>query len=200
MKKVLLKTYPKTPNISRNGQAVTINFTDFTVDVVPAFNRKGGGYLIPDSIGKKWISTDPKVHVELMNTENAEHSGNLVPLVKMMKGWNRTMINYAFESFYLELMTINILKNVTISDYPSGIRYVFDKGREKIKYTIADPVTYGEQIQGLRNVTTVKDAVSRFETEYARAVKAEEFEKLEKTESAIDEWRKIFGDYFPAYG
>jgi tRNA nucleotidyltransferase (CCA-adding enzyme) len=33
-------TYPKTPRISRNGQAVSINFTDFAVDVVPAFNAK----------------------------------------------------------------------------------------------------------------------------------------------------------------
>jgi tRNA nucleotidyltransferase (CCA-adding enzyme) len=55
----LLKTYTKTPKISRNGHAVTITFTDFVVDVVPAFNRKGGGYLIPDSVGKRWISTDP---------------------------------------------------------------------------------------------------------------------------------------------
>ena len=34
---ILLKTYPTTPKISRNGQAVTISFTDFAVDVVPCF-------------------------------------------------------------------------------------------------------------------------------------------------------------------
>lgn len=37
---VLLETYPNTPKISRNGQAVTVTFTDFTVDVVPVFYRK----------------------------------------------------------------------------------------------------------------------------------------------------------------
>src|SRR5580658_6979829 len=45
----LRKTYPTTPRISPDGQAVTITFTDFKVDVVPGFYRKGGGYLIPDS-------------------------------------------------------------------------------------------------------------------------------------------------------
>ena len=35
VKRVLRKTYPNTPDISRNGQAVTIQFTDFMVDVVP---------------------------------------------------------------------------------------------------------------------------------------------------------------------
>src|SRR4051812_43697839 len=48
VKDVLKKTY-RTPDISRNGQAVTIRFDDFRVDVVPCFDRKGGGYLIPDS-------------------------------------------------------------------------------------------------------------------------------------------------------
>lgn len=33
----LLKTWSQTPKISRNGQAVTITFTDFKVDVVPGF-------------------------------------------------------------------------------------------------------------------------------------------------------------------
>lgn len=71
----LLKTYTKTPAISRNGHAVTITFTDFVVDVVPAFNRKGGGYLIPDSVGKRWISTDPTVHEKVMSSQNAAHNG-----------------------------------------------------------------------------------------------------------------------------
>lgn len=39
VRRVLLKRYPTTPKISRDGQAVTIEFTDFCVDVVPAFNR-----------------------------------------------------------------------------------------------------------------------------------------------------------------
>jgi len=43
LKRTLLKTYTRTPDISRNGQAVTIRFEDFVVDVIPAFNRQGGG-------------------------------------------------------------------------------------------------------------------------------------------------------------
>jgi hypothetical protein len=36
VKRTLLKTYTRTPDISRNGQAVSIRFDDFVVDVVPA--------------------------------------------------------------------------------------------------------------------------------------------------------------------
>ena len=37
VKKALLDEYKKGAMISRNGQAVTVTFTDFVVDVVPAF-------------------------------------------------------------------------------------------------------------------------------------------------------------------
>src|SRR5438093_816690 len=49
VKRTLKRTYTRTPDISRNGQAVTIRFDDFVVDVVPGFNRQGGGCLIPNS-------------------------------------------------------------------------------------------------------------------------------------------------------
>jgi len=199
VKRVLLKTYTKSPKISRNGQAVTITFTDFIVDVVPAFNRKGGGYLIPNSIDNIWIPTNPKVHVDVMTNNNSAHDGDLVPCVKMIKGWNRN-INYAFVSFCLELLAIKTFTNVTISDYPSGMRYFFDKGREKIKYKIDDPAGFNNKVNGLRNCSTVDDAVSRFTTAYNRAIKAEEFAKKGNFEEAVGEWRKIFGNYFPAYG
>lgn len=199
VKRALLKTYTKTPKISRNGQAVTITFTDFIVDVVPAFNRKGGGYLIPDSVSKIWIKTNPRVHVDVMVAENTNHNGDLVPIIKMIKGWNKN-INNDFVSFYLELLAMKILKNVTITDFPSGMRYFFDKGREAIKYKVQDPVEYGGQINGLRNCNTVEDAISRFETAYNRAVKAEQYVKNDNIENAVNEWQKIFGDYFPTFG
>jgi selenocysteine lyase/cysteine desulfurase len=97
-------------------------------------------------------------------------------------------------------MTIDILTNVTISNFWSGARFVFDKGREKIKFKQHDPAGYGDQINPLDNVTTVEDAVSRFQTAYNRAVKAEHFANNGKIAEAYDEWRKIFGGYFPAYG
>lgn len=199
LRTVLLRTYPNTPKISRNGQAVTITFTDFVVDVVPAYNREGGGFLIPNSITKRWISTDPRVHVDLMNKQNDIHNGDLVPIAKMIKAWNRT-INRPFRSLYLELLAVQIFQNVRISDFPSGMRYFFDKGRESIKYKVTDPVEYGEQINGLENVSTVAEAVSRFETAYSRARKAEEYASRGWIANAIVEWKKIFGDYFPTYG
>jgi hypothetical protein len=204
VKSVLLKTYTKTPKISRNGQAVTITFTDFAVDVVPAFDRQtfyrqSDGYLIPNSIQNIWIETNPKIHVDLMTNHNIMHSGNLVPIIKMIKGWNKN-INYSFTSFYLELLAVKIFDDATIYDFPREIRFFFDKGRELIKSEIKDLVQYGGQINPLRNCQNVEDAVKKFETAYNIAIKAEQYEKNHNTRAAVEEWQKIFGNYFPAYG
>jgi Second Messenger Oligonucleotide or Dinucleotide Synthetase domain len=102
VRSTLLKTYKTTPSISRNGQAVTIRFTDFVVDVVVGFYRQGGGYLIPNSVAKSWLSTDPKKHVELVSAANKYHNGNLVPIIKMLKAWNKSHGSF-FRSFHIEV-------------------------------------------------------------------------------------------------
>lgn len=42
IKRVLWRTYTKAPGIKPNGQAITIRFSDYIVDVVPGFIRSGG--------------------------------------------------------------------------------------------------------------------------------------------------------------
>ena len=73
-----MKAEPVLTAISRNGQAVTIRFTDFMVDVVPGFHRQGGGFLIPNFITQTWLATD----VDLVTAANKAHNGDLVPLIK----------------------------------------------------------------------------------------------------------------------
>lgn len=200
VKRVLKKTYTKTPEISRNGQSVTITFTDFRVDVVPGFYRNGGGYLIPNSILKRWVSTDPKRHVALWSDANKAHNGDLVPLIKMIKGWNKKH-SELLQAFHLETIVLQVLNNVTISDFSSGARYVFDKARTQVQYVCTDPAGYGGNVGGYLNTQDKVDAVvDRLETAYRRAVEAEQLETAGYTAQAFDKWRMIFVDYFPVYG
>jgi hypothetical protein len=199
VKRVVKKTYPNTPKISRNGQAVTIQFTDFQVDVVPAFHRAGGGYLIADSVSKRWIGTDPKKHIELFSTANSAHDGDLNPLIKMIKGWNVENGKY-FRSFHLEVLALQILKNVRISNYPSGIRYFFDNGHALVAKQNLDPAGYGDDIGKYITATMIPEAQSRFMTGYKRAKRAEEAASEGKMADAYEAWKLIFGKYFPSYG
>lgn len=200
VKRTLKKTYTRTPDISRNGQAVTIRFEDFKVDVVPAFYRQGGGYLIPNSISQSWISTDPKKHVDIMSSSNSVHNGDMVPLVKMIKGWNRNIGDF-FMSFHLEVLALSILNNVRISNFPSGVRFYFDKGKDLISKQNPDPAGFGGDIGAyLNSREKIDDAVSKFQLAYERAIKAEECDNRGYTRDAFEMWKKVFGDCFPAYG
>jgi len=53
----------------------------------------------------------------------------------MIKAWNRNSSKY-FRSFHLEVLAMQIFQGVTISDFPSGMRYFFDKGRTAPRFGI----------------------------------------------------------------
>ncbi|QQS61525.1 MAG: nucleotidyltransferase [Candidatus Moraniibacteriota bacterium] len=200
VRRTLKKTYTKTPDISRNGQAVTIRFDDFVVDVVPGFKRKGGGFLIPNSINQSWISTDPKKHVEIMSIANKAHNNDFVPLIKMIKAWNKNNGKY-FSSFHLEVIALEVLEGIRISDFPSGVRYFFDKGRTLVAQKNLDPAGYGGDVGSYINTyEKIQEAVTKFQLAYDRAIKAEDYEARGYVKDAVDMWIKIFGDYFPTYG
>lgn len=200
LKRTLQRTYTRTPDISRNGQAVTVRFEDFVVDVVPTFNRQGGGYLIGNAIARTWISTDPKAHISIWSAANAHHNGNLVPVMKMIKAWNRANGNY-LRSFHLEVLALNALTGVTISDDPSAVRFCFDKFRSLVTQTNTDPAGYGQDVGSyLDTVEKVREAANKVQLAYERALRAEERARLGQVNAAVDSWRQVFGGYFPAYG
>ena len=199
VRRVLRKTYTRTPEISPNGQAVTIRFDDFKIDVVPGFNRQGGGFLIPDAQANRWISTDPKKHVELWTASNKIHNGNLVPLIKMIKGWNKTH-STLLRSFHLECMIREILTNITISDFSSGYRYVLNSAKDKVYTPVYDPAGYGGDVGSSMALMDKQAAAVGLNSACNLALEAERLESAGRTAEAFEKWRKVFSDYFPAYG
>lgn len=200
VKRVLRKTYTKTPDISRNGQAVTIVFTDFKVDVVPTFYRKGGGVFIPDSQRGVWIATDPKKHIELWTAANKAHNNDLVPLIKILKSWNKS--RDLLRSFHLEVLALSVLNdNVTISDFPSGARFFFDKARDKIDRKLPDPAGYNEDVAAHVNTQeAIDNIIKRLKWAYETSLEAERLAQNGRIEAAFGKWSSIFKGYFPAYG
>ncbi len=195
----LLKTYTRTPKIRPDGHAVTITFTDFKVDVVPGFHRKGGGYLIPDASQVRWIGTDPKRHVEIWSAANKQHDGALIPLIKMLKGWNKS--RGLLKSFHLETIALHVLNNVRITNYPSGVRFVLDKARAWLDSPLADPAGFSKDIGAhLCRPADIEDVRKRLAWAAARASEAEQLAAAGKIAAAFDKWSLLLPGYFPAYG
>lgn len=144
IKTTLKKTYPKTPSIKPDGPAVTITFNDFVVDVVPAFIHDHGGYLIPDQ--GQWLRTDPKIHTEIVSSTNDGNGGDLVPLIKMIKQWNRHHDN-KFRNFYLELLTTEAFTFGSIDTWEQGFANFISHAVDNISGGIGDPAGFEGRVR-----------------------------------------------------
>ena len=200
VRNVLKKSYTEATDISRNGQAVTIKFSEFSVDIVPGFKRQGGGYLIPDSRGKR---LDPHRPEEARG--HLEHSKRRPQLRPGAADQDDQGLEQAarapFRSFHLETLILKIFSGVTISDFPSGARYFFDKARTAVGYVVDDLAGYGDNIgKYLLQADKLADVKGRLERAYTRAVEAEQFAARGNVSGAYEKWRMIFDTYFPAYG
>ena len=104
-------------------------------------------------------------------------------------------------SFHLEVMAFMILNGVTISDFPSGMRFFFDKARDRVRQQNPDPAGYGGDVGLYINTEDkIQLAVSKFQAAFDYAVRAEDLGRRGLVRDSIENWRKVFGDYFPAYG
>lgn len=104
-------------------------------------------------------------------------------------------------SFHLEVLALSVLNNVKITDFPSGVRFVFDKAREKIRVPVPDPAGYSADIAQHVNTTEKMDAiVSRLDWAFNTAREAETLAANGSISSAFAKWGEIFKGYFPAYG
>jgi hypothetical protein len=198
VKRRLQKAYPNTTGISRNGQAVTIQFSDFRADVVPGFQLENG-YAIPDSISGQWIMTDPKKHIEIFQEANRNHDHRLSPLIRMIKGWNKVH-SWLLRSFHVEVLTLQTMADVAITTFPFAVGYLFDSARTAVQHATLDPAGYGNIASYLDTPTKVGQVVSRLETAHNRAIAAIEYEEAGKVAEAFDRWSLVFGGYFPSYG
>lgn len=206
VRRALLVEYTRTPAISRNGQAVTITFSDFVVDVVPAFARPwwswDEGWEICDSGRDCWITTNPKKHVVLSAAANKAHSGELIPRIKQLKAWNRTA-GSPLRSFHLETLAWSIFgtswlwKNGQSSDWASA-RYFFEKAQGKLRNQLHDPAGTGSDVAAYLHGSALDSAVSKVTTAYKRCVRAETCAKDEDLAGMHRAYGQVFGDYYPS--
>ena len=200
MRRTLLKTYTSTPDISRNGHAVTIRFSDFVVDVVVGFKRQNGGCIIANAVNNQWLETDPKKHVEIIAAANKVHNGNLVPIIKMLKSWNKSH-SYLLRSFHIEVLALEVFDSVTISDFPSGIRFFFDRAQAKVAGHNVDPAGFGDDIGKYINTQEkLQEILNRLRTGFKQAAEAEQHAARGDYTNAIAQWRKIMPIHFSAHG
>ncbi len=180
IKKILEEKYPNTP-IKAWGKVVVLEFSDthHQVELLPAWENTDGTFTIPNSEnGGFWEQWDPRAEIKKIKDSDAK-TGRSRSMVRMIKKWTECC-SIKMKSYLIENKIVDYFGDQTFSEkeYPVLVRDFYE---------------YFSQNE------TNSDIKSHLDTALSRAKKACEFEANDKPESAVEEWRKVFGGDFPAH-
>ena len=194
---LLMQHYPEAA-ITEDGQAVLVRYPDISFRVVPCFYQDQKGYVIADIKKGKWRKTNPNIFYYALDDANFRHKGLLLPVIRIIKHWNRRNGNW-FNDYYLELMVTEALSDTKAMNYVHAIKHIFRKAIRLVVFSINDPADFGSQMEGLKDVFKMVEAMLSFQAFHGHIVRAEHLEKQGDLISAYREWGKIFADDFPSY-
>ena len=179
IKKILEEKYPDTP-IKAFGKVVVLEFADtkHNVDLLPAWENENGTFKIPNSENNgSWEQWDPRSEIKKIKDSDT-NTGKTKSLIRMIKKWSENctvkLKSYQIENSILDFFSFN---DCSEKEYSEIIKLFFDY---------------------FHSTTSDEGIKSHIATALNRANKAYDFEKEDKLNEAVAEWRKIFGDDFPA--
>jgi len=196
----------KYSNIRLQARSVGIETPSADMDVVPiiAPNGMDGTLYIPDRKLEKWLITNPPGHTQWTTDVNKSSNGVFKPLVKLMKWWRREnpTVNRRPKGFVIEVITAECA-DLTETQYADLFLSTLDGIVRKYAWailleqvpTIPDPAVPGNSVADGITFEAFKGFYNKAKAhaKLGREAQAEEDEK-----KAVEKWRKIFGDRFPA--
>lgn len=193
-----LNDHYATTEVSSREVAAVLDFTVICCEVVPAFKRTGGGYLIPDGKGG-WQATNPQFHQQLMKTADENHGAKLKPVVKLMKAWK--MANeLSISSLHTELLTEQLWRTGSIVDRPSAVASTLASFQTWLQVSFQDPWASGGFIDTWLSQADRDLAIKTAQLDSKSAASAESARKEGRTPDAFKEWDTVYRHKFPSYG
>jgi hypothetical protein len=201
----LVKKYGR-DQVERGRRCVTVDFEKryqtqeqdgkvLSIDSVPAFETDGH-YEIPDGKLGKWIESDPEVHKEEATEKNKQLDGKWVPLVKMVKRWNRESGKLIKPMFLMEVMAQDLV-DPPCNNYSDEVLRYFSATRVAIDQDWPDPAGLGPMVSDQMDANAKAAAKKALRDAERLAVQAMRAEQQGRTGEALQLWRQVFGSYFP---
>lgn len=178
VKRILMEKYPNTP-IKTFGKVIVLEFADtkHNVELLPAWENADGTFNIPNSENcGSWEHWNPRLEIKKIKDCYLKYDKTKF-LIRVIKKWSENC-TANIKSFKIEN---NVLEFFAISG---------DSDKEY-------PILVRDFFEYFYNATNDENLKSHIATALNRAKKACDFEENDKTDDAIVEWRKIFGDDFP---
>jgi len=190
-------------DVHRRQEAATLQLISYewNFDIVPAFYTVNDFYLIPNGNGN-WKATDPRVDQTRVSEINQKYDGKVLQLIRTLKYWNKRALMPIIPSYLFENIILNFAeKQSELSEYIDlNLKDFWYYLKNAIYYEVQDPKGFQGDLNNLSYDQKYKIS-SKAEDSYKKAQEAIYYEtKEEDQEKAINKWREIFGDEFPAYG
>lgn len=194
VKNILADRYPKT-KIRGDGQVVVIEFTTYTVEVVPAFLQSDNRFKYPDTHnGGSWKITDPISEQDECANCNETSNGIYFDFCHIIRAWKNT-VGFKFGGLLIDTLVYNHFKendyygDSGFDDYLTILKSVFaylkNQNKEQ-KYWLA--VGSNQQV----NNTDNGKFVSKAKKAYNKIIDAEN--NCEDINSVL---RELLGKDFP---
>ena len=184
-------------DVSIDRNAVAVEFSDFTVDVVPAFSR-GGDYVIPDTYegGESWVRTNPRQYKQQFEATNKAYNGNLAKLARMAKAYNEDC-NTSVSSYHAELMAYDYVRSRPNTDTPLDtlLNGFFENLPNRLSSGVHDPATSQRVDAGLSTDDRL-DAIEAAQTARDRIRQARQSTLNGDLDKAREAYRDVLGDHF----
>ena len=171
------------------------------VDLVPAFHRSGGGFLISNGRGG-WLATNPPHHDQIMTNANVRTGSRLKPLVRVMKAWNVWGNGGRLRSFHLEMICERVWqKATTLPPMPEAVAATLKTGAGWVRAVHPDPWSgSGQNLDAYLSVANRAASAKTMDEDAVRAQAALGYVAAGRQEAAFDRWQIVFNHQFPAYG
>jgi Second Messenger Oligonucleotide or Dinucleotide Synthetase domain len=190
-------------NVRKNGQAVTLYYESWpNVDIVPVCrvvndDKSLSHYEVPDMNSGKWLTSRPRTHANAIDAREVELGSKFKPLLRMAKEWNLAHSDL-MQSYHLEVIG---LRGVTwLGDEWAWSVFQFFEAAAKLASAYMwhedgfadDYLDYSSRSEVVKRLETARDK--------ARDAWYHTYNGRSEHQKAIQIWRQIFGNRFPAYG
>ncbi|WBX96035.1 SMODS domain-containing nucleotidyltransferase [Chryseobacterium gambrini] len=170
--------------VKQDRPCVTVELSNKSFDILPAFEFGNTGYQIPDYDLLSWTLSYPKTLTESLDNAQKDYKYKLKNIVKVIKYWNR-LNDKIMPSYHIEEVAIKVFHFTTFENYEKSIRKWFNEAHFHIEHSKFK--SYQEYEKFIKKINKVKAKLN------------EAFECLEgeKESDAKRIWKEVFEKEFP---
>lgn len=136
-----LKSRFQATKIDKGNLAVTLNFSDSQIQLLPAIKDEKG-LRIADQGGKQWSDIiKPNVFARALRIKNAQLNGKLVPVIKLVKALVSNLpTSSQISGYHCEAMALKIFQNYSYDGQTTKdlLKYYFNQAVSHIRTPIKD--------------------------------------------------------------